>query len=142
MNNPKPKLLFLCTGNSCRSQMAEGWAKKLRGHEYEAYSAGTQPQGLNQLAVKVMQEVDVDLSGNRSKHIDQLKDITWDLVITVCDSARESCPVIPGDVRTLHHSFDDPPHLAKDCKSEAEALVHYRRVRDEIYEFIKSSDFF
>ena len=132
------KILFLCTGNSCRSQMAEGWARHLRADDIEAYSAGIETHGLNPNAVRVMQEAGVDISQQRSQHVDELLDVGLDLVVTVCDNARESCPVFPGTVRTIHHSFDDPPALARDAKNEEEALNHYRRVRDEIREFVAS----
>ena len=132
----KPKILFLCTGNSCRSQMAEGWARKLKGEEFEVFSAGTNPHGLNPLAVKVMMEEGVDISGHTSKQVDALRDVVFSYVVTVCDSANESCPLFPGEAARIHKSFDDPPRLAKDAKSEEEALYHYRRVRDEIKDFI------
>ncbi|MDP3981414.1 MAG: arsenate reductase ArsC [Chlamydiota bacterium] len=128
----KLKVLFLCTGNSCRSQMAEGWAGSLAGDWMEAYSAGIKPQGLNPLAVKVMAQAGVDISMQLSKHIDQLKHIHFDWVITVCDHAQERCPVFPNTVQHLHISFDDPPALAKHAKTEEETLTHYRRVCCEI----------
>jgi arsenate reductase len=134
----KLKVLFLCTGNSCRSQMAEGWARYLKGDLIEAYSAGVEVHGLDQLAVKVMSEAGVDISHYRSKHLNEVKNIPFDWVITVCDSASESCPVFPGKVQRYHVSFDDPPKLAKNAKTEEEALSHYRRVRDEIRLFIGS----
>jgi arsenate reductase len=118
--------------------MAEGWARDLRADVIEPYSAGTEPHGLNPLAVRVMAEADVDISGHSSKHLDRLMDIEFDWVITVCDNARESCPVFPGTTRTKHVGFDDPPALAKSAKSDDEALVHYRRVRDEIRAFIET----
>ena len=133
----KQKILFLCTGNACRSQMAEGWAKKLKADTIEAYSAGVEPHGMNARAVKVMAEAGVDLSGHHSKHLDELKDVPFDYVVTVCDHASETCPVFPGKLKRVHVGFDDPPRLAKDAKSEQEALGHYRRVRDEIREFIE-----
>jgi arsenate reductase len=133
----KLKVLFLCTGNSCRSQMAEGWARALRGDVIEAYSAGVEPHGMNPRAVKVMQEAGVDISGHRSKHVDELKAVPLDYVVTVCDHANESCPLFPGKTKVVHVGFDDPPRLAKDAKSEEEALGHYRRVRDEIRHFIE-----
>src|SRR6476646_12114180 len=122
----KLKVLFLCTGNSCRSQMAEGWARHLKGDMVEAYSAGTDSHGMNPLAVKVMHETGVDLSRHHSKHLNELSDIPFDYVITVCDNANESCPVFPSKTKRLHVPFDDPPRLAKDAKTEAEALPHYR----------------
>ena len=132
------RILFLCTGNSCRSQMAQGWATYLKKESIKAFSAGTKPQGLNPLAVKVMKEVGVDISQQPSTHVDSLKDQSFDYVVTVCDSARENCPFFPGLKKTIHRSFDDPPYLARAAKSEEEALGHYRRVRDEIKTFIET----
>jgi arsenate reductase (thioredoxin) len=130
------KVLFLCTGNSCRSQMAEGWAKALKGDVIEAYSAGVETHGLNGRAVHVMAEAGVDISGHRSKHVDELKGVAFDYVVTVCDNAREACPLFPGRTKVVHAGFDDPPRLARDAKTEDEALAHYRRVRDEIKAFV------
>jgi arsenate reductase len=140
MNDAKPKVLFLCTGNSCRSQMAEGWAKHLRAGDFDAWSAGVETHGLNPHAVAVMREAGVDISGHESTLVDDLLPVGFDLVVTVCDNARESCPVFPGRARVLHHSFDDPPFLAREAASEEEALVHYRRVRDEIRAFVADLD--
>ena len=136
----KLKVLFLCTGNSCRSQMAEGWAKRLRGDSIEAYSAGVQPHGVNARAVKVMAEAGVDIGGQRSKHVDELRAVPFDYVITVCDQAHEACPVFPGKTKQVHVGFDDPPRLANDAKTEEEALGHYRRVRDEIRRLVERLD--
>lgn len=133
----KLKVLFLCTGNSCRSQMAEGWARALKADVIEPYSAGTAKHGLNPLAVQVMAEAGVDISGQYSKTVDELGDIEFDYVVTVCDRARESCPLFLGNAKVVHMGFDDPPALAKDAKSEEEALQHYRRVRDEIRAFVE-----
>ena len=133
----KLKILFLCTGNSCRSQIAEGWARHLKGVIIEPYSAGIETHGLNQNAVKVMAEAGVDLSHHRSKHLNELKNIQFDWVVTVCDNANERCPIFPGKVKRFHVSFDDPPKLAKNAKTEEEALFPYRRVRDEIRQFIE-----
>ncbi len=127
------KVLFLCTGNSCRSQMAEGWARALKGDVIEAYSAGIETHGLNPLAVKVMAEVGVDISGQRSKKVDELDTVDFDYVVTVCGHANETCPMwLRGKAKVIHVGFDDPPTLARGAKSEEEALGHYRRVRDEI----------
>jgi arsenate reductase len=131
------KVLFLCTGNSCRSQMAEGWAKKLFPDGVEAYSAGTNPGKVDPRAIKAMAEAGVDISGHRSKHAGEFRDMVFDLVVTVCDKARESCPVWVGKAKKIHKNFEDPPFLAKDAITEKEALDHYRRVRDEIRDFIK-----
>jgi arsenate reductase len=134
----KLKILFLCTGNSCRSQMAEGWARQLKSHVIEPYSAGVQTHGLNPRAVQVMAEAGVDIAGHRSKHLDQLRDVTFDHVITVCSHAHESCPASPGQTRVTHVGFDDPPRLAADAATDEEALTHYRRVRDEIRAFVEA----
>ncbi|MFG0257408.1 MAG: arsenate reductase ArsC [Phycisphaerales bacterium JB043] len=131
------RVLFLCTGNSCRSQMAEGWARHLRSDDIEACSAGTEPGGLNPMAVRVMEEAGVDISGHRSRHIDEFTGISLDLVVTVCGSAHESCPVFSGSTRVVHQGFDDPPHLARGL-SDGDALEIYRRVRDEIREFVRT----
>ena len=140
MNKPgsKIKVLFLCTGNSCRSQMAEGWTRHLRADILEPYSAGIETHGLNPLAVKVMAEAGVDISRYRSKHVDKVKHIDFDYVITVCGHADENCPLFPGKTKVVHVGFDDPPSLAKDAENEEEALVCYRQVRDEIKVFIET----
>lgn len=133
----KIKILFLCTGNSCRSQMAEGWTRHLKADVIEAYSAGVEPHGLNPLAIRAMAEAGVDISGQQSKHVDELKSVPLDYVVTVCDHAHETCPLFPGRTQKIHVGFDDPPRLAKDATSDAEALSHYRRVRDEIRDFVQ-----
>ena len=117
--------------------MAEGWTKKLRGDSLDAYSAGIEPHGMNARAVKVMAEAGVDISGHHSKHLDELRDVPFDYVVTVCDHANETCPVFLGKVKRLHVGFDDPPRLAKETTSEEETLAHYRRVRDEIRVFVE-----
>ena len=132
------KILFLCTGNSCRSQMAEGFARHLKSDAFEAYSAGVETHGLNPHAVKVMAEAGVDISVQRSQHIDEFLDMGLDVVVTVCDNAAESCPVFPGPVRVVHRAFDDPPRLARNAATEEEALGHYRRVRDEIRAYVET----
>ena len=133
----KLKILFLCTGNSCRSQMAEGWARKLKNDSIEPYSAGIEPHGLDPIAVKAMAEASVDISNNRSKHLDDFKGVNFDFVITVCDHAHEHCPIFPGKTRVVHFSFDDPPRLAKQAATQHEILGIYSRVRDEIKAFVK-----
>lgn len=133
----KLKVMFLCTGNSCRSQMAEGWARSLKGNVIEAYSAGMDPHGMNARAVRAMAEAGVDITGQRSKHVDELKGIEFDYVVTVCGHANETCPVFPGKTRVVHVGFEDPPKLAVGAKSEDEAMGHYRRVRDEIRAFVE-----
>ncbi len=136
---PKLKVLFLCTGNSCRSQMAEGWARALKSDMIEAHSAGVETHGLNPLAVKVMAEVGVDISHHRSKKVDDLQDKNFDYVVTVCSHAHETCPMwLKGNAKVVHVGFDDPPTLAKGAKTEEEALSHYRRVRDEIRRFLET----
>lgn len=132
------KILFLCTGNSCRSQMAEGWARHLKGDVLEPYSAGVETHGLNPHAVQVMAEAGVDISRHRSKRLDDLRGVAFDHVVTVCDNAHESCPVFPAPTRVTHVGFDDPPRLAKQSATEGEALSHYRRVRDEIRAFVET----
>ncbi|MBN1419701.1 MAG: arsenate reductase ArsC [Planctomycetes bacterium] len=132
------RVLFLCTGNSCRSQMAEGWARHLRGEAIEAYSAGIEKHGLNPRAVKVMAEAGVDISGQVSKTVGELPVRAFDFVVTVCGHAHESCPVFPGGTKVIHKGFDDPPRLAEGVGTEEEALAHYRRVRDEIRAFVES----
>jgi arsenate reductase len=134
----KLKVLFLCTGNSCRSQMAEGWARQLKSDSIDAYSAGIEPHGMNENALAVMKEVGVDITSQRSKNVFELRDVPFDFVVTVCDSAHETCPVFPAKTEVIHVGFDDPPRLSKTAKTEAEALGHYRRVRDEIRSFIET----
>ena len=131
----KLRVLFLCTGNSCRSQMAEGWARALKSDCIEAYSAGTDPHGMNRLAIRVMAEAGVDISSHSSKRPEQIG-VDFDVVVTVCDSAHESCPYFAG-ARVVHVGFDDPPRLAKAAASDEEAMPHYRRVRDEIRQFVE-----
>jgi arsenate reductase len=136
--NRRLKVLFLCTGNSCRSQMAEGWARHLKADRIDAYSAGTDPHGLNARAVKVMAEVGVDISSQRSKHLDELKALSFDYVVTLCGDAHEQCPIFPGKTKVVHVGFDDPPQLAAHAKSEQEALDCYRRVRYQIKAFVST----
>jgi len=137
-SNGRPRVLFLCTGNSCRSQMAEGWTRALHDLEIDACSAGVDPHKLNTLAVRVMDEVGVDISEHESKAIDACEPETIDLVVTVCGHADETCPTFPGRTTIVHRPFDDPPKLAADAKSEEEALPIYRRVRDEIKGFVET----
>ncbi len=133
----KLKILFLCTGNSCRSQMAEGWARHLKGDVIEPYSAGIETHGLNPDAVRVMAETGVDISSHHSKKLEDMGDIEFDYVITVCGHAHETCAIFPGRAKVIHVGFDDPPTLAAGAKSEEERLAPYRRVRDEIRKFIQ-----
>jgi arsenate reductase len=132
------RVLFLCTGNSCRSQMAEGWARQLKSEQFEAWSAGIETHGLNPNAVLVMKEAGVDISAHMSKNLDQLAGVEFDYVITVCGHAHETCPVFPGQAKVIHRGFDDPPALARTAETEAEALGHYRRVRDEIKSYVET----
>lgn len=134
----KTKILFLCTGNSCRSQMAEGWARSLKFEEIEVYSAGIVAHGLNQVAVQVMAEAGVDIEQHRSKRLNQLGNLTFDYVITVCADADEKCPVFSGDAKVIHHGFDDPPRLAATVRTDEDAVEIYRRVRDEIRDFVET----
>jgi arsenate reductase len=134
----RKRILYLCTGNSCRSQMAEGWTRALWSNEFEAYSAGTVARGLDARAVAVMAEAGVDISEQESKTVADLADLEFDLVVTVCSDADRTCPAYPGRVTKLHRGFDDPPKLAAHAVSEEQALSHYRRVRDEIRAFAAS----
>lgn len=138
----KLKILFLCTGNSCRSQMAEGWTRKLKSDSIEAFSAGVEIHGLNPHAVTVMAEIGVDISGQRSKHVDEFKGKDLDVVVTVCDHARESCPYFPASCKRVHAGFSDPPALAREIAEkggdEAAQLDCYRKVRDEIRVFVEA----
>jgi len=134
----KLKILFLCTGNSCRSQMAEGWTRHLKSDCIEVCSAGIETHGLNPRAIAVMAETGVDISAQRSQNISEFADVALDYVITVCGHAHESCPIFPGKTSVRHVGFDDPPALAADCESEQDALAHYRRVRDEIRAYVET----
>ncbi|VVB97544.1 Protein ArsC [uncultured archaeon] len=125
----KKKVLFLCTENSCRSQMAEGILRHLRGNEFEVFSAGIRPSVVNPTAIKVMAEIGIDISNHKSKSVEEFKGMIFDFIITTCDAARETCPVFPGKARRLHWSFDDP---AVARGSEEEILSVFRKVRDEI----------
>ena len=129
-------ILVLCTGNSCRSQMAEGYLRKFGQEEIEVYSAGIETHGLNPLAVKVMAENGLDISRHTSNHVDEYANIDFDYIITVCDHARENCPYIPGKATRFHHNFPDP---AKASGSEEEILEEFKKVRDMIMQYI--SDF-
>ena len=118
--------------------MAEGWARALKADSIEPYSAGVAPHGVDPRAIQAMAEAGVDIAGQRSKHVRDLMHIPFDFVVTVCDAAAESCPVFPGSVKRVHRSFGDPPRLARASRSDQEALEHYRRVRDEIRDFVAS----
>ena len=125
----RKRVLILCTGNSARSQMAEGLLRREGGDAFEVFSAGTRPTGLRAEAVEVMRELDVDISGQHSKSVDEFADKPFDYVITVCDNARESCPIFPAATERIHWSFDDPASVVGD---EETRLAAFRRVRDEI----------
>jgi arsenate reductase len=137
----KKNILFLCTGNSCRSQMAEGWLRHLKGDQFNVFSAGIETHGLNPNAVKVMAEAGVDISGHRSQLLSEFDNQSLDYVITVCGHANESCPVFTGrkngtSPKVIHVGFDDPPKLAEEFDDEESRLDCYRRVRDEVREFV------
>ena len=135
---PKLKVLFLCTGNSCRSQMAEGWVRKLKADVLEAYSAGIERHGVNPHAVKVMAEAGVDISRQHSKTAQELGPVQFDYVVTVCGHANENCPIFPGQAKVAHVGFDDPPRLTKHLPDGEGKLSVYRRVRDEIRAFVET----
>ena len=131
----KIKVLFLCTGNSCRSQMAEGWARYLKPDVIEPYSAGVAPAGLSSRATTVMAEAGIDISEQRSKHIDDVMDIDFDYVVTLCDSASEYCPIFPGPAKIIHKAFEDP---ASAVGSQEEIMAAFRKARDRIKEFVET----
>ena len=133
----KIKVLFLCTGNSCRSQMAEGWAKKLKGNIMEVWSAGIEKHGLNRRAVRAMMESSVDISNHYSKTVSELPSLDFDYVVTVCGHANENCPLFPGKAKIVHRGFEDPPKLVAGAKDIEEEMLPYRRVRDEIRRFVE-----
>jgi len=138
MNSHKHKVLFLCSGNSCRSQMAEGWARHLAALNIEPASAGIRSGTVDPLAVRVMAEAGVDISNQKSKPVSDVWDREFDLVVTVCDAAAESCPIFPAPVPTIHHGFDDPPSVTAGMADLEEKLTVYRRVRDEIKAFVET----
>jgi arsenate reductase len=138
----KTKLLYLCTGNSCRSQMAEAWTRHLKGDLYEVFSAGIEAHGLNPNMVAVMAEVGIDVSSHTSDLVSKYFESGLDVVVSVCGHADKNCPVFPGKVRRVHKGFDDPPALARELAargaSDAEQLEPYRRVRDEIKAWVQT----
>ncbi len=134
----KMKILFLCTGNSCRSQMAEAWIRLLKGDRFDAYSAGVQPKPIDPRAIKAMAEAGIDISEQKSKDVDVFGNMEFDYVITLCDNARESCPYFPAKTKVIHQGFEDPPKLAEEAKNEEEAMAPYRRIRDEIKAFVET----
>jgi arsenate reductase len=133
--NEKIKVLFLCTGNACRSQMAEGWARHLKSDVIEAYSAGVWPAGVSSRAIQVMAEAGVDISSQTSDHVDDFTTIDFDYVITLCDNAREQCPVFGGNARMIHRAFEDPTFV---MGSEEAITAAFRQTRDQIREFIET----
>jgi len=136
-DDKKFKILYLCTGNSCRSQMAEGFTRRLVKDQIDAYSAGIDPKGIDPRAIQVMAEVGIDITRQQSKSTDDIKNMEFDFVITLCDNAQKTCPTFPAKTSVVHMGFDDPPRLAENSKDEEDALEHYRRVRDEIRGFVE-----
>jgi len=134
----KLKILFLCTGNSCRSQMAEAWTRLLKGDRFDAYSAGVQPKPIDPRAIKAMAEAGIDISEQKSKDVDVFGNMEFDYVVTLCDNARESCPCFSAKTKLIHQGFEDPPKLAEGASNEEEALAPYRRIRDEIKAFLET----
>lgn len=134
----KPTILFLCTGNACRSQMAEGWARVMLGHQFEVYSAGTAPAGLDPVAVQVMAEAGVDISSHRSKHVLELGEKSFDYVVILCEMAAANCPTFPASSRVLRIPVDDPVRLARQAETPEAKLAIYRRVRDEIRHLVET----
>ncbi|OGW85628.1 MAG: hypothetical protein A3C35_01975 [Omnitrophica bacterium RIFCSPHIGHO2_02_FULL_46_11] len=130
----KTKILILCTGNSCRSQMAEGVLKRYGSDKFEVYSAGTKPSKVNETAIKVMNEIGIDISKQHSKNVTEFLGQHFNYIITVCDKAKESCPIFPGNSIRLHWAFPDPPH---EKEVTEEILNEFRKVRDLIYEKFK-----
>jgi arsenate reductase (thioredoxin) len=127
----KKRVLILCTGNSARSQMAEGLLRSMAGNHLDVFSAGTRPTGLNPNAVAAMAEIGIDISGHRSKSVDEFRGQPFDYVITVCDKAKEACPVFPGHARQIHHDFEDPAAAPADRQ-----LAVFRKVRDELHAWL------
>lgn len=132
----KKRILYLCTGNSCRSQMAEAFTNKIKADQFNAQSAGVEPKKIDPKAVKAMAEVGIDISNQESKDIDSIGNLEFDYVVTLCDNAKESCPFFPAKTRLMHKGFEDPPKLAEGANDE-EAMEHYRRVREEIRAFVE-----
>lgn len=133
MNKNRQGVLFICTHNSARSQMAEGLLRTLHGDRYEAFSAGTKPTEVNPYAIKVMAEIGIDITSHRSKSVEEFRGIQFDYVVTVCDQARETCPFFPGAKKILHQSFEDP---SKEIGTDEMKLIVFRRLRDEIRDWI------
>ena len=125
--------MFLCTGNACRSQIAEGWAKHLKSDTIEVFSAGIKPIGVSKRTIRIMAEVGIDISKNTSNHIDDFDGIDFDYVVTLCDSARQNCPVFPHKAKVVHHPFEDP-YFADG--SDEQVMSVFRKVRDQIKEYV------
>jgi arsenate reductase (thioredoxin) len=136
MNMPKTRVLILCTGNSARSQMAEGILRFEGGDQFEVYSAGVKPSFVRPEAIQAMQEIGIDISGHRSKSVDEFIGREIDYVVTVCDNAKETCPVFPGKATRIHQNFEDPP--APGVGDDEYRLSIFRRVRDELRDWIRS----
>ncbi len=134
----RKRVLILCTGNSARSQMAEGLLRHDAGDRFEVFSAGTRPSQVRPEAIEVMDELGIDISGHRSKNAEEFSAMPFDYVLTVCDNAQENCPIFPSGTRTIHHGFEDP---AAFQGSAEERLALFRRVRDEIREYLKNPQF-
>lgn len=134
----KKKILFLCTENSCRSQMAEGLAKALKSSKFDFYSAGIKKKYVNPYAIKILKEINIDISTQSSKLIKELPNTNFDYVITVCSNADQNCPVFQGDTKVIHHGFEDPSKLINENMSEEERLKLFRKTRDEIKAFIEN----
>ena len=131
----KKRILILCTGNSARSQMAEGLLRHAAGQRFDVFSAGTKPSHVREEAVAVMRELGIDISSYRSKSVDEFAGQSFDYVLTVCDNAKESCPIFPGNTATIHHAFEDP---AAFQGSDQDLLALFRRVRDQIREYLRT----
>lgn len=132
MNYPI-RVLFLCTGNSARSQMAEAFLRSLGSNDFEVYSAGTEPKELHPMAIQIMKEIDIDIAQQKSKHLDEFRDQTFDFIITVCDRVRDDCPTFPGDSEHIHWGFEDPAEVVNDHQQRQVFI----RVRNEISERIR-----
>lgn len=131
------KVLFLCTGNSCRSQMAEGWARFFHYKWLDVASAGVEKHGMNQNAIQVMKEAGVDISSHKSKLLTELPDLQFDLVVTVCGNAHERCPFFPGNTKIVHVPFADPPAMGKEFSDPEQKIHCYRKIRDQIKKFVE-----
>ena len=134
--NSMKRILYLCTGNSCRSQMAEAWTRHLQADEWQAFSAGSAPSAMDPLAMEAMKMAGVDISRQRPKPMGEFLEQNFDYIVTLCDNARAACPMFQGGGKKVHRGFDDPPALARFAKTHAEAMAHYLRVTDEIKEMV------